>query len=154
LPDEVGYDQGAMVEPLAVAAHATSRTEELSGKKILVLGAGPIGNLVAQTSLALGAREVMITDISNYRLEIAKRAVQPPVNLGFLQRKELRLIGTHMYQESDFRRAIDMLESGAINTELLISDNFPFAQYLEAYKYIEKQKDRVMKVIVRIGDAA
>ena len=212
LPNEASFDQGAMVEPLAVAAHAASRTDEISGKKILVLGAGPIGNLVAQTSMALGALSVMITDVSNYRLEIARKSgiqycinpirqdldqeilrsfgknkadaifecvglgdtitqavrsarkgtdivvvgvfgVEPRVNLGFLQRKELRLIGTHMYQQSDFEQAIKMLESKGINTELLISDSFTFERYLEAYKYIEKKKDQVMKVIVRIGNA-
>ena len=43
----------------------------IRGLKIVVLGAGPIGNLVAQTAKGLGAAEVMITDISDFRLKKA-----------------------------------------------------------------------------------
>ena len=44
----------------------------MKGLKIAVLGAGPIGNLVAQTALGMGAESVLITDISGLRLEKAK----------------------------------------------------------------------------------
>ena len=72
LPEDMSFDEGAMVEPLAVAVHALSRAGEVKGKKILVLGAGPIGNLVAQSAKGLGAKAVMITDLSDYRLQKAK----------------------------------------------------------------------------------
>jgi len=72
LPDSFSYEQGAMVEPVAVAAHCTRRAGDLKGKNVAVLGAGPIGNLVAQAARAEGAR-VLITDISEYRLELAKQ---------------------------------------------------------------------------------
>lgn len=72
LPDSMTFDQGAMIEPLAVAVHAVRRAGNPGGKKIAVIGAGPIGNLVAQVSKAMGAEAVMITDISGYRLQKAK----------------------------------------------------------------------------------
>lgn len=72
LPDEVGFVAGAMIEPLAVAVHAIRQAGDLKGKKVVVLGAGPIGNLVAQTAKAMGAADVMITDISDWRLQKAK----------------------------------------------------------------------------------
>jgi L-iditol 2-dehydrogenase len=73
LPEGMPFDFGAMVEPMAVAVHALGRSGmDIKGKKILVLGAGPIGNLVAQTAKGLGAEAVMITDLSDFRLEIAK----------------------------------------------------------------------------------
>src|SRR5207253_10398540 len=62
-----------MVEPLAVGVHAIERVGGAAGKKVLVLGAGPIGNLVAQAARGLGAAAVMITDTSDYRLELAAR---------------------------------------------------------------------------------
>jgi L-iditol 2-dehydrogenase len=65
-------DYGALVEPIAVAVHALQRGGVVQGKKVLVLGAGTIGNLTAQTAKALGAEAVMITDISEYKLEKAK----------------------------------------------------------------------------------
>ena len=72
LPEEMSFDEGAMMEPLAVAVHAVRRFGSVEGMDVAVLGAGPIGNLVAQTAKALGARRVLITDVSDYRLELAK----------------------------------------------------------------------------------
>jgi len=73
LPDDMSFEQGAMIEPLAVAVHAIRRAGDVSGKRVAVLGAGPIGNLVAQTAKGMGAAQVMITDISDYRLGLAQR---------------------------------------------------------------------------------
>lgn len=72
LPDQVTYDEGAMIEPLAVTVHACRKAGDVKGKKVVVLGAGPIGILLCQSLKAFGALEVMITDVSDYRLEIAK----------------------------------------------------------------------------------
>lgn len=72
LPDQFSFEQGAMVEPTAVGAHATNRTSKIEGKNVVVSGAGTIGNLVAQFAKVRGAKKVLITDVSNYRLEIAK----------------------------------------------------------------------------------
>ena len=73
LPDEMTYADGAMIEPLAVTVHAARRFPELAGSKVAILGCGPIGILLAQSCKALGAAEVLITDISDYRLELAKK---------------------------------------------------------------------------------
>lgn len=72
LPEEMSDDEGAMIEPLAVAVHAVNRAGNVKGLKIAVLGAGPIGNLVAQAAKGMGAESVLITDISDIRLEKAK----------------------------------------------------------------------------------
>ena len=72
LPENMPYDEGAMIEPLAVAVHAVKQVGDVKGMKIAVLGAGPIGNLVAQTAKGMGAEAVMITDVSEWRLEKAK----------------------------------------------------------------------------------
>lgn len=71
LPNDMSYDEGAMIEPLAVAVHAAKRFPEMKDAKVAVIGAGPIGILVAQAARALGAIDVLITDISDYRLEKA-----------------------------------------------------------------------------------
>lgn len=68
LPDELSLDHAALIEPVAVAAHALRRGGDVAGKQVLVLGAGTIGNLVAQVARAFGAAAVMITDISDYKL--------------------------------------------------------------------------------------
>ena len=72
LPDGLTYNEGAMLEPLAVTVHAARRFEALEGAKVAILGCGPIGILLAQTCKALGAAQVLITDISGERLALAK----------------------------------------------------------------------------------
>ena len=72
LPDSMTFDQGAMIEPLAVAVHAARRFSEMAGAKVAVIGAGPIGILVAQAVKACGAAAVMVTDVSDYRIAKAK----------------------------------------------------------------------------------
>lgn len=72
LPEGFTYNDGAMIEPLAVTVHAAKRFAELKGAKVCILGCGPIGLLLMQSVRALGASEVMITDISDYRLGLAK----------------------------------------------------------------------------------
>ena len=57
-----------MIEPLAVAVHALGRYGNVKGKTVVVLGAGTIGNLVAQTARAFGASKVIITDVSKYKI--------------------------------------------------------------------------------------
>jgi len=73
LPDSMPLEQGAMIEPAAVGAHSTNRATNLKGKNVVVSGAGTIGNLVAQFATARGAKKVLITDISDYRLNIARQ---------------------------------------------------------------------------------
>jgi L-iditol 2-dehydrogenase len=74
VPNHVPPDQAAMVEPIAVAVHALSRGGEVKEKNVLVLGAGTIGNLVGQVAKALGAKAVMITDVSEYKREQARQS--------------------------------------------------------------------------------
>ncbi len=71
LPDSLTFEQGALIEPISVAAHSSGRAPNLKGKNVVVFGAGTIGNLVAQAARCRGAKKVMITDISDFRLQKA-----------------------------------------------------------------------------------
>lgn len=73
LPREMSFDEGAMIEPLAVAVHAVRKFGDMRGMRVAVLGAGPIGILVAQAAKGMGAESVLITDISDLRLEKARQ---------------------------------------------------------------------------------
>ena len=73
LPDSFTPEQGAFVEPVSVAVHSSGRAGDLKDRNVVVLGAGPIGNLVAQACRRRGARRVLITDLSDYRLEVARK---------------------------------------------------------------------------------
>jgi len=73
LPVAMTFDQGAMLEPIAVGIHACNRAGGVYGKRVIVQGAGTIGNLTAQAAKAMGAESVLITDLSEPRLALAKR---------------------------------------------------------------------------------
>eukprot|EP00088_Acartia_fossae_P043635 TRINITY_DN4600_c0_g1_i10.p1 TRINITY_DN4600_c0_g1~~TRINITY_DN4600_c0_g1_i10.p1 ORF type:complete len:364 (-),score=81.80 TRINITY_DN4600_c0_g1_i10:24-1088(-) len=72
LPDNMTLEEGALMEPLAVGVHACQRAGVCLGKKVLICGAGPIGLVNLLTAKAMGASEVVITDIMDNRLEVAK----------------------------------------------------------------------------------
>lgn len=209
LPDDFSFEQGALVEPVSVAVHAIARAGDLRGRRAVVLGAGPIGNLVAQAARASGA-EVMITDLSDYRLKVAREcglphtsnpahetlgvaakrvfgdrgfdvafecvgveatltaatealakggllvvvgvfAEKPKMDLGLVQDRELRITGTLMYQRPDYEQAVAWIASGAIVTEPLMSKHFAMDDYLEAYHFIERQRDETMKVFIDVS---
>lgn len=77
LPNGMSLDFGAMIEPLSVGVHALARVGSVAGKKVVVLGAGPIGNLTAQAAMGLGAADVILVDTSDYRLNLATRCGLP-----------------------------------------------------------------------------
>jgi L-iditol 2-dehydrogenase len=72
LPENFTFEQGAFVEPVSVAVHAVKKLENIKNENVVVLGAGPIGNLVAQVAKAYGGN-ILITDLSDFRLEVAQR---------------------------------------------------------------------------------
>jgi 2-desacetyl-2-hydroxyethyl bacteriochlorophyllide A dehydrogenase len=73
LPDEISYEEGALVEPMAVALHAVKRSNIRLGDKVAVIGAGAIGIFVAAICRYLGAAEVVVSDFSEFRLDIARQ---------------------------------------------------------------------------------
>lgn len=207
LPDSISLDEAAMIEPIAVTVHAIARGGGVAGKRVVVLGAGTIGNLTAQVAKASGAKAVMITDVSPYKLERAQRcgiefivdvgqenlgdailrgfgdekadlilecvgvestitdAVQyarkgstivivgvfgkkPQVDLGLVQDRELSLVGTLMYQKSDYERAIEIVAAGKLTLDEMITHRFPFERYLDAYHAIEESDGHYLKVMI------
>lgn len=209
LPDTMSFDEGAMIEPLAVAVHAVRRVGDVTGQKIAVLGAGPIGILVAQTAKGLGAASVMITDISDLRLQkaaecgvdicvntaqrdfgealveafgpdkadviydcagnditmnqaircarkgstiilVAVFAKMATVDLAVLNDHELDLNTTMMYRSEDYEEAIRLVQEGRVQLTPLISQHFAFTDYLEAYRFIDANRESTMKVIIDV----
>ena len=71
LPDGVDTRSGALAEPLAVALHAVRRAGDLTGREVLVNGAGPIGALVVAAAKHAGAAMVIAADVSPTALAVA-----------------------------------------------------------------------------------
>jgi len=207
LPESLTFVQGALVEPTAVAVHSTGRAGDISGRNVVVLGAGPIGNLVAQVARCRSAKNILITDLSDFRLDIAAKcgtpntcnaakeplaeaakrvfgdegfdvafeavgaeptmdaAVQniekggrivvlgvfgekPRIDMSIVGDREQTIIGTLMYKHEDYVKAVELIASGDVITEPLVTKHFAFEQYMDAYKFIDKQGDRTLKVMI------
>ena len=168
IPENMSYEEGAMIEPLAVAVHAVRRAGDISGMKIAVIGAGPIGNLVAQAAKGMGASQVMISDVSDYRLNLARdcgadfavntmekefggamaEAFGP--DLAVLNDHELDLNTTMMYRHEDYIKAIELVNDGKIALKPLMSQVFPFKQYKQAYEYIDNNRETSMKILIDV----
>src|SRR3982751_6854408 len=71
LPDNVSFAEGAMVEPFAVGMQAASKARIAPGDTAVVLGAGPIGTMVALAALAGGCARVIVADLAQPKLDIA-----------------------------------------------------------------------------------
>ncbi|CAD0202354.1 unnamed protein product [Chrysodeixis includens] len=72
MPDDMSMDEGAAVQPLAIAMHACNRAGICLGQTVAILGAGPIGILCAMTARAMGASKILITDVVQSRLDTAR----------------------------------------------------------------------------------
>ena len=74
IPGSMSYDQAAISEPLAIGVYAVKQSIPMKGAKVGILGFGPIGMSVLLPALAMGAKEVYVTDKIDARLEIAKKS--------------------------------------------------------------------------------
>ncbi len=72
LPDGLTLERAVVAEPLSVALHAVSRSGGVEGKRVLVTGAGPIGCLVTAAARARGAEEIVVTDLLDEPLAVAR----------------------------------------------------------------------------------
>lgn len=72
VPDHLSLTEAAFAEPLAVCLHAVTRAGPLLGRRVLVTGAGPIGLLTAAAARLAGAAEIVVTDIVDAPLAIAR----------------------------------------------------------------------------------
>jgi L-iditol 2-dehydrogenase len=72
MPDSLTYEETAMMDILAVCVHVAHQGEIQPGRPVLMMGAGPAGNGIAQAARNLGASRVVITDIADVALSAAR----------------------------------------------------------------------------------
>lgn len=116
LPDAVEDDVASILDPFGNATHATL-SFDLVGEDVLITGAGPIGCMSAAIARHVGARTVVITDINDYRLELAAslgatRVVNPT-------RESLRDVMTELGIVEGFDVGLEMSGSGQAFRQLL-----------------------------------
>jgi len=79
--DTVSIGEAAMSEPLSVALHAVGQAGDVRGKRVLVTGFGPIGGVVLLALRHAGAAEVVVTDLVDEPLALARRIGATAVNV-------------------------------------------------------------------------
>lgn len=72
LPDAISDEMAAILDPLGNATH-TALSFDLVGEDVLITGAGPIGIMAVAIARYAGARHVVITDVNDYRLDLARK---------------------------------------------------------------------------------
>lgn len=72
IPDNISDELASIFDPFGNAVH-TALSFDLVGEDVLITGAGPIGIMAAAVARHVGARHVVITDINDYRLDLAKK---------------------------------------------------------------------------------
>ena len=73
LPDNVGFDEASLIEPLACCIKAWKKCNFQKGDDIVVLGAGPAGLMHVLLAMAFGAGKIFVIDINDFRLNFAKK---------------------------------------------------------------------------------
>ena len=105
IPDDISDDLASIFDPFGNATH-TALTYNLVGEDVLITGAGPIGIMAAAIARHVGARYVVITDVNEYRLGLARRmGATRAVNV---QRENLRGVMTELGMTEGFDVGLEM----------------------------------------------
>jgi 2-desacetyl-2-hydroxyethyl bacteriochlorophyllide A dehydrogenase len=205
LPEGVSLEHAALVEPLAVAVHDVRRSRLAAGETVVVIGGGPIGQLIAIVARAAGA-EVILAEPDGDRRAFAARqgaivvdpiegdlaavvdertggagadvvfevagtrgtaldatrhartrgrvvfvAIHPepvPVDLHRIFWRELEVLGARVYEREDFVRAIELLASGVVPADALITRVVPLDDTSEAFEALLAAS--AMKILVDV----
>ncbi|NLK07591.1 MAG: galactitol-1-phosphate 5-dehydrogenase [Firmicutes bacterium] len=207
LPDDMSWETGTLIEPLAVAVHAVKLAGDIVDQRIVVYGGGTIGLLVMMVAKAYGAKEVILSEPDAFRRRLGEKlgadyTIDPNktapnrwlqekfgsegidlsfecvgieatvkeailsnrkgtaiviagvfsqpimVDMGLIQDRELRLLGTLMYTTDDYHEALKLLHGGQINGSPLITHRLEFARAGEAFQLIEQAKGKCVKLLI------
>ena len=160
LPAGMSYDEGAMLEPLAVTVHAARRAGDAVNTKTRPFGAaltecfGPdkadiiydcAGNDTTMDQAIQNARKGSVIIL------VAVYAGLAHCDLAKLNDSELDLNTTMMYRHEDYVDAIRLVSEGKIQLKPLMSRHFAFGDYQKAYEYIDANREATMKVLIDVA---
>ncbi len=75
IPEHFSYEEAAVLEPTTVGVHVVKRAQIAPGDSVVILGAGPIALQIAQVARRRGAGYILMTDVLDYRLDLARKLV-------------------------------------------------------------------------------
>ncbi len=132
--------------------HGINTRREDLGEAILRIFGPDRADLILE---CVGAQETIDQAIENARkgttiVVVGVFGEKPRVDLGLVQDHELNLAGTLMYQRSDYARAIELVASGKMDLDPMVTHRFDFKDYLDAYEAIEASEGKYMKVMIEL----
>ena len=212
IPDGTPYQAACFAEPLACCLNGVNRTPISPGDTVVIMGVGPIGQMLAQLAALRGGRVVAVDMIAE-RLELAKElgasetlnasdadlpqqirdltdglgaeavivavgspaaeaqalelvapggcvnyfagtypAATIPVDPNVIHYKELWVTGSYHFTPGGFRTALDLIASGEVQVEPLISHRYPLEDVAQAFETVVNRKG--MKVIVEMNQGS
>lgn len=105
IPDDISDDLAAIFDPFGNAVH-TALSFNLVGEDVLITGAGPIGIMAVAIAKHVGARHVVITDVNDFRLDLARKmGATRAVNVG---REDLKTVMNELHMTEGFDVALEM----------------------------------------------
>ena len=120
IPPEISDDLAAIFDPFGNATH-TALSFNLVGEDVLITGAGPIGIMAVAIAKHVGARNVVITDVNDYRLELARKmGATRAVNVS---RESLRDVMADLHMTEGFDVGLEMSGVPSAFTSLLEAMN-------------------------------
>lgn len=206
IPENMSFIQAALLEPVSIGTHAANRAPISPNDTVVVIGAGTIGLFILQAARIRGAGRVIVADINEFRLAVAKKLGADKVinplksdlretifketenkgadvtfeavgyaqtfrdgvsvtktgghlvavgnlektaefNLQELVARELTFTGSYA-SSGEFRDCIDLVSSGKINVELLISDVLPLEDGPDAFDRLLKAEENLLKIVL------
>lgn len=206
IPENMSFTQAALLEPVSIGTHAANRAPISSNDTVVVIGAGTIGLFILQAARLIGAAKVIVSDINEFRLDVARKlgadkVVNPlkldlketvfketknrgadvtfeavgyaqtfldgvsitktgghlvavgnlektaEFNLQELVARELTFTGSYA-SSGEFRDCVDLVASGKINVEPLISDVLPLKDGPGAFERLLKAEENLLKIVL------
>jgi threonine dehydrogenase-like Zn-dependent dehydrogenase len=159
---EMSADHAAIVEPTAVAVHACHRSELSSGMSLAIIGSGVIDAVEGSRELRPDGFDVVMDMVGRAETlvdaaEMARRGgtivpVALPhgaINYDFelLYRKELSIVGSRLYN-GDFEEALELIASGDVNPDPIITHQFPLEEASSAFSTLVDHPDQAIKILV------
>lgn len=80
LPENVDFDEGAIIEPFSVGMHGVNKGRVKSGEKVVIFGAGMIGLCTLSACMSKGVKDIVVVDVNDWRLSVAKKMGAIPFN--------------------------------------------------------------------------
>lgn len=122
IPENISDDEAAIFDPFGNAVHA-ALSFDLVGEDVLITGAGPIGAMSAAIARHAGARFIVVTDVNDFRLELAKKVCNS-IRAVNVKKEKLKDIMSELGMTEGFNVGLEMSGNGKAFAEMVdLMDN-------------------------------